>query len=259
MDLDKLDDSLSTGGPIAAGLAAYLREARDDRPLYRKVADGLAEVMSTHRLDRDSHLPSERTLSEELGISRATLRKALDELVTAGLLVRRQGARTEVARRFEKTLSALAGFSEELRARGIEPGQRWLSRRVVHPTPAEAMALGLGAGEAVVRLERVRLADGDPIAIERAVVPAALLPSGDLVEHSLYETLARLGVAPARGIQRIRAGVMTRTDAEHLGRRSGDPILIVERRCFLTDGRPVEFTETRYDGESYDFLTELRA
>lgn len=253
------DDPLSSGTAIAAGVAAYLRAAQDERPLYRKVADGLAEVMTHRHAGRESHLPGERTLAEDLGISRATLRKALGHLAATGLLVRRQGAKTEVARRLEKALSTLTGFSDELRARGIEPGQRWLSRQVVAPTPAEAMALGLGAGAAVVRLARVRLADADPIAIERAVVPAALLPSGDLVVHSLYDTLRRLGIAPVRGIQRIRAGVMSRAEAELLERRAGDPILIVERRCFLADGRPVEFTETRYDGESYDFLTELLA
>lgn len=253
------DGSSAGGEAIADSVAAYLRAAHDERPLYRKVADALAESMARPGADGGSHLPGERSLAEGLGISRATLRKAIDQLEKAGLVVRRQGAKTELARRLEKTLSTLTGFSDELRARGIEPGARWLSRRTVQPTPAEAMALGLGAGEAVVRLDRVRLADGHPIAIERAVVPASLLPSGDLVERSLYETLTRLGVAPARGIQRIRAGVMTRAEADLLDRRIGDPILIIERRCFLADGRPVEFTETRYDGESYDFLTELRA
>lgn len=257
MDPDHEADTLPDA--LTAALAAYLREAQDPRPLYRKVADGLARVMADRRLDMASHLPSERTLSDRLGIARATLRKALDELVAAGLLVRRHGAKTAVAPRLEKALSALTGFSDELRARGIEPGQRWIARRLVAPSPAEAMALGLSGADPVIRLERVRLADGAPIAIERAVVPAAILPSGDMVERSLYETLTRLGAPPVRGFQRIRAGVMTRNDADLLDSRPGDPILIVERRCFLADGRPVEFTETRYDGESYDFLTELRA
>ncbi len=244
-----------SAGAIAAGLAAYLHEARDARPLYRKVADGLAHQVTRH----GSHLPGERVLADELGISRATLRRAMAELVSKGLILRRQGARSEVAPRLEKALSALTGFSDELSARGVRPGQRWLSRRTVQPTPVEAMALALGTAEQVVRLERVRLADGKPIALERAVVPVALLPSGDMVEASLYAALAGLGVPPVRGIQRIRAGVMARAEAALLERRQGDPILIVERRCFLADGRPVEFTETRYDGESYDFLTELRA
>lgn len=246
------------GSELGHALAAYLREAHDPRPLYRKVADGLIEVMAQKRLNPSTHLPSERNLAEELGIARATLRRALDELAEVGLLCRRQGARTEMAPRLEKALATLTGFSAELRARGVTPGHRWLSRRRLAPTATEAMALGLGAGELIVRLERVRSADGRPIAIERAAVPATILPSGEMVGQSLYETLAALGAAPVRGIQRIRAGVMTRSDAEHLDSRPGDPILIVERRCFLADGRAVEFTETRYHGESYDFLTELR-
>lgn len=242
---------------ITGFLSLYLRDASDARPIYRKLADGMKAAMAAKLIDAQTHLPSERILAEDLNVSRVTLRRAIDELVSAGLLLRRQGARTVTAQRLEKTLSKLTGFSEELRARGMEPGARWLSRSVVLPTSDEAMALGLAPGKQVVRLQRVRLADGVPIAIERAVVPAAILPSGDLVEVSLYEALHRLGAAPVRGVQRIRAGVMTKTDATLLESDPGAPILIVERRCFLEDGRPVEFTETRYNGESYEFLTEL--
>jgi len=246
------------GTAFTSHLAAYLSKARDERPLYRKVADGLADAISTHNQDHKLHLPSERTLSVELGIARSTLRKALDELVAEGLLVRRHGAKTEIARRMQKALSSLTGFSEELQARGVEPGHKWLSRKLVNPTPSEAMGLGLSGTAQVVRLERVRFADEKPIAIECAAVPAEFLASGDLVGESLYETLRQLGATPVRGIQRIRAGVMNDRDAELLEQSVGDPILIVERRCFTADGRAVEFTETRYDGESYDFLTELR-
>ncbi len=244
---------------IANFLRTYLRDAQDARPIYRKIADGLSVAMGENRMDAQTHLPSERILAEELQVSRVTIRRAIDELVSDGLLVRRQGAKTAVAQRLEKTLSKLTGFSEELRARGIEPGARWLSRAVVLPSATEAMALGLSGTDRIVRLQRVRLADGQPIAIERAAVPQSILESGEQVDHSLYEALHRLGAAPVRGVQRIRAGVMTRTDADHLDSHPGAPILIIERRCFLADGRPVEFTETRYNGESYEFLTELRA
>lgn len=246
------------GTSIGTVLGAYLRTAQDSRPLYRKVADGLIEAMASERFNAATHLPSERILANELGIARATLRRALGELAEAGMLHRRQGARTEMAPRLEKALAALTGFSDELRARGVVPGQRWLSRRLLVPSNDEAMALGLGTGDRVVRLHRVRLADGRPIAIEHAAVPAAILPSGLVVGDSLYEALARLGAPPVRGVQRIRAGVMSAADAEHLQSRAGDPILIVERRCFLVDGRAIEFTETRYHGDSYDFVTELR-
>lgn len=240
---------------VAAQIAEYLSQSKDARPLYRKLADALAQQMPLG--DAQAHLPSERKLSSELGISRVTVRRALDELAADGLLVRRQGARTVMAPRMEKALSVLTGFSDELRARGQAPGQRWLAREKVLPSPAEAMALDLSGNSPIIRLVRVRLADGQPIAIERAAIPQSILPSGSLVKDSLYDALSRLEARPVRGVQRIRAGIMTRTDAEQLESQSGGPLLIVERRCFLADGRPVEFTETRYNGESYDFLTEL--
>lgn len=240
---------------FAAQIAEHLSQSKDARPLYRKLADALAQQMPMG--DAQAHLPSERQLSSKLGISRVTVRRALDELAADGLLVRRQGARTVMAQRIEKALSVLTGFSDELRARGQVPGQRWLAREKVLPTPAEAMALDLSGNAPIVRLVRVRLADGQPIAIERAAVPQSILPSGSLVKDSLYDALSRLEAQPVRGVQRIRAGLMTRTDAELLESQSGGPLLIVERRCFLADGRPVEFTETRYNGENYDFLTEL--
>ncbi|NAZ36579.1 GntR family transcriptional regulator [Rubellimicrobium sp. CFH 75288] len=241
----RLADSLARppDGPEAGG------------PLYRRLALALSEVVGEG--GGGTCLPSERVLAARLGMSRVTVRRALEELAREGLLRRRQGARTRVATRVEKALSALTGFSEELRARGSVPGQRWLSRQVVRPSPTEALALGLGAADLIVRLIRVRTADGVPLAIERAAVPQAILPSGDLVGESLYAALAALGAAPVRGAQRIRAGIMARIEAELLDSEPGSPLLIVERRCFLADGRPVEFTETRYSGERYDFLTEL--
>jgi GntR family transcriptional regulator len=244
---------------LAGFIGASLAGADDSRPMYRKLRDALSEALRLGIAGPSDRLPSERRLAARLGISRVTLRRALDELAQDGLLARRQGAATRVARRVEKMLSTLTGFSDEMRARGIEPGQRWISRRSLAPSPAEAMALGLSPGDSIIRLVRVRLADGHPIAIERAAVPQAILPSGELVTDSLYDALARLGFPPVRGMQRIRAGLMTRVDAELLHSDPGAPLLIVERRCLLADGRPVEFTETRYNGESYDFLTELGA
>ena len=243
---------------ITAFLVDYMQRAQDARPIYRKLADGISAAIADEVIDAKTYLPSERVMAERLGVSRVTLRKAIDELVSEGLLVRRHGAKTTVAQRLEKTLSKLTGFSAETRARGFEPGTRWISRATVRPTSQEALALALAPGELVVRLSRVRLADDQPIAIERAAVPVAILPSGELVGDSLYEALHRLGAAPVRGVQRIRAGSLTAREAALLGSDVGAPVLIVERLCFGEDRRPVEFTETRYLGEHYEFLTELQ-
>ncbi len=248
---------MTLSDPLLSRLSAALSGDSRNLPLYRRLATALSEVLAAPGVEDTPTLPSERALSSALGISRVTVRRALDDLARDVRLRRRQGARTTVALRVEKALSALTGFSDELRGRGALPGQRWLARQTVLPIPSEAMALQLSPGDPIVRLIRVRTADGQPLAIERAAVPQAILPSGDLVEDSLYAALSALGAAPVRGAQRIRAGVMSRAEAELLASDPGSPLLIVERRCFLADGRPVEFTETRYNGERYDFLTEL--
>jgi GntR family transcriptional regulator len=238
-------------------IAATMQQPPGSVPIYRQLATALIEMTQQSAETGQSKLPSERSLSAGLGISRVTVRKALDELALEGRLRRRQGARTALTSRMQKRISTLSGFSEELQSRGISPGQRWISRQTVMPTPSEAMALGLSGADPIVRLVRVRLADGVPLAIERAAIPQSILASGDLVAESLYALLADLGVPPVRGVQRIRAGIMAKIETELLECSLGTPLLIVERRCFLADGRPVEFTETRYNGDRYDFLTEL--
>lgn len=241
---------------LVVRIALAMSQPSGSLPIYRQLANVLIELLLESD-DAGTLLPSERSLSAGLGISRVTVRKALDELALEGRLRRRQGARTQVGNRLQKRISALIGFSEEIQSRGLEPGQRWISRKTVLPTPSEGMALGLSGTDAIVRLVRVRLVDGLPLAIERAAIPQSILASGDLVEGSLYAHLARLGVPPVRGVQRIRAGIMAKIEAELLECSPGTPMLIVERRCFLASGRPVEFTETRYNGERYDFLTEI--
>lgn len=239
-------------------LRSELRGGRDHGALYRALAHALERALEDGLLAPGSALPGERILAQSLGLSRVTIRNALEELTRNGILLRRAGARSAIARRVEKKLSTLVGFSDEITARGMTPSVRWLSRKLSRPTPAEAMALGLAPDQRVARLQRLRFADGIPIAIERAAVPAAILPSVDLVRDSLYATLEELGSRPSRGTQRIRAGVMSEHEADLLSTTAGKPILIVERRCLLADGTPAEFTETRYNGEIYDFVMELQ-
>ncbi|MFT3972491.1 MAG: GntR family transcriptional regulator [Amaricoccus sp.] len=230
----------------------------DDAPLYRRLKGAMERTIATCGLADGAGFPGERVIADRLLLSRVTVRRALALLEEDGVLSRRQGARTEVAARVEKALPALTSFSEDLRARGILPGCRWLSKRIAWPSPGEALALGLRSGAEVVRMRRVRTADGVPIAVEQAAVPASLLPSPDLVGDSLYEALGRLGLQPQRALQRMRAEVATPGDAELLDCAEGSPVLYSERRCFLADDRVVEHCETRYRGDVYEFLLELR-
>lgn len=227
-------------------------------PLYKQLKTAIETAIRNHAFKSGSALPGERSLAEALSLSRVTVRKALAMLEEEGMLNRRQGARSEIGSRVEKSLSTLTSFSEDLRARGMEPGCIWLSKQLTRPSPTEMMALGISANAQVLRMRRVRTADGAPIAVEHAAVPVRFLPSPSSVGDSLYEALAQRGFLPRRAVQRMRARAASTEDAQHLRCEPGAPILTTERRCFLADGEIVEYCETRYKGEIYDFVFELQ-
>jgi len=232
--------------------------ASDPGPLYIQLRAAVLKALNTGLLRPGAKLPAERTLAQALGISRVTFRKAIDQLCNDGILVRQQGAKTVVAARLEKAVSKLIGFSDEMRSRGREPGASWLSKALVKPSPMEAMLLGVPMDSTVVRLERVRLADGEAVAIEKACVPQSVLPNLDLVQNSLYAALELVGRRPVRGTQRLRAVAASVKDASILHCAVSAPLLCVERTCFDADNVCIEFTETRYLGSAYDFVTDLR-
>lgn len=227
-------------------------------PLYRRLKDGIQALVASGALGAGDVLPSERTLAQSLSLSRVTVRKSLAALVEEGLALRRHGARTEITSYVEKSLSTLTSFSEDIASRGLTPGCVWLSRELGRPSPAEMMGLGIPAHQTVIRLKRVRTANANPIAVETSTVPTRFLPSPVLVTESLYAALDRLGVLPNRAVQRMRARPASVDDSRHLNCATGAPLLSVERRCFLADASIVEFSETRYRGDVYDFVVELR-
>ena len=120
------------------------------------------------------------------------------------------------------------------------------------------MALGMSAENQVLRLRRIRTADGMPLALEYSAVPTRFLAAPELIGDSLYEALEKQGALPQRAVQRMRSRSATSGDAELLHCAAGEPLLVVERRCFLADGQIVEFTESRYRGDVYDFVLELK-
>jgi GntR family transcriptional regulator len=241
---------------IYGDLRVALRSA-ESAPRYIQVATVLRKLVERGALSTGDALPSERDLSAATQLSRVTVRKAIEELQRDGVLSRRHGSGTFVARRIEQPSSVLAGFSEDMRSRGSDPGSIWLSRILARPTPEEVMALGVRPDEGIVRLSRVRTADGEPLAIEHAVVPAALMPSTDFVGASLYAALAEQGHRPATGIQHLRAAHASDEEARLLLVPIGSAILRIELRSFLENGRPVEFTRSAYRGDRYDFVATM--
>jgi len=245
-----------TDRPILDFLAEELAGSSDE-PLYRQLENALKQALAAARIKRGAVIPSERVLSEALGLSRVTVRKAIDGLVSDGFLDRRQGAKTVVSSRLEKSLSTMTSFSEDMRSRGLDPGCIWISREISRPSPAEMMALGISGSEKVVRLRRLRTADGVPIAIEMATLPARFVPEPQAIGDSLYAYLETTGALPVRALQRMQAKPGTEEERRLLDAPDDASLLIMERRCFLADGQIVEFTQTKYRGDVYDFVIEL--
>lgn len=226
-------------------------------PLYARLSREIAHQITSGHLTPGETLPGERVLAERLALSRVTVRKAINGLAEAGQLIRRPGAGTQVARRVEKSLTRLTGFSEDIAARGLMPGCIWLRKERVRSDINEARALEIPFGSLVLRLQRIRTASGAPIAVERAVLPASIIADPTSIDQSLYVALEAVGAAPMRAVQRLRAQAASANDASHLRCDAGAPLLVMERRCFDAQGRVVECTETRYLGEAYDFITEI--
>lgn len=230
-------------------------------PLYLQLQRRIGEAIASGRLKPGDSLPPERDMAAMTGLSRVTVRKAVEGLVGSGQLVQKRGSGTFVAQRVERleqALSLLTSFTEDMARRGKSVESVWLSRALHAPAPEEVMALGLGAGDRVARLERVRRSDGVPLAIERASLSAAVLPEPQAVEASLYAVLEARGMRPVRAVQRISAANLGARDAELLNVAPGAAGLRIERIGYLPDGRVVEFTRSLYRGDAYDFAVELK-
>jgi GntR family transcriptional regulator len=226
-------------------------------PLYQQLQRAIREAIETRVLGPDDALPAERQIASDLSVSRITVRKAIDGLVEEGLLVRRQGSGNFVAARIEKNFAKLTSFSEDMRSRGRTPHSEWLKRAEGAVTPEEALTLRLSPGAPVYRFHRLRFADDAPMCLEFATIAADCMPALDAVGKSLYEALERAGNRPVRALQRLRALLLNAEQARLLHAREGDAGLLVERVGFLRDGRAVEFCQSFFRGDTYDFVAEL--
>ncbi|RZT91904.1 GntR family transcriptional regulator [Rivibacter subsaxonicus] len=233
-------------------------DAQAASPLYLQLSQTLAQAIRDGRYQTNEALPSERVLSDSLSLSRVTARKAIDQLVDQGLVVRRQGSGNYIAPQLEQPLSRLTGFSEELHLRGFTPSSRWLNRALTPATPQEQLSLGLSPGTPVARLERLRLADEVVMAYEVSVLPQEVVPEPDAVEASLYEYLRGRGREPVRALQHIRAQNADGQLANMLGVATGHALLFITRVGYLASGQAVELTLSYCRSDYYGFVAEMR-
>ena len=206
-------------------------------------------------------LPSERRLAADLHVSRPTVRAALDALVRDGLLVRRRGSGTYVREpKIHKDLT-LSSFSADMLRRGMTPASRTLS---LTTTPAGARlgrCLHVSPSARILLAVRLRLADGEPMALERLHVPAERVPglaAADLERHSFYELLEqRYGIRLTTAVQRIEPTVTSEEESEALEVPLYSPAFLFQRTARDEAGEIVEFAESIYRGDRYELVTEL--
>jgi GntR family transcriptional regulator len=225
----------------------------DYAPRYREIEAALrariAHLRPGHRL------PSDTDLCTEFGVSRMTARHAMAQLADEGLVRRDPGRGTFVAEPpTHRRANFLMTFSREMRRQGRLPSSRIVERRTRPPTEAERAALRAGRGSEVVELRRVRLADHEPVALERAVLTERCVRAvlaADLETGSLHEALINDGVVPTRGTSTIVAEAASDDDAVLLGVHAGSPMLVERRLIYDQRGRPIERTESRYAADRY--------
>lgn len=228
------------------------------RPLYLQLRDRLLRRIQAGEYGAHQRLPSERDLSRDFGVSRITVRQALADLSQHGHVYTRVGKGTYVSdATLRRPLGSLFGFSESVLRHGRTPSSTILEAHLV-PAPADvADRLQLAPGESLVRLQRLRLADSVPIALELTHLPHAICPG--LLQHmtpgaSLYAVLEQtFGLRTAFAEITLEAGLPDGQESRLLGLSAPSAVLRSEQTSYVEDGRPVEFTQATYRGDGYRF------
>ncbi|KRM97430.1 GntR family transcriptional regulator [Loigolactobacillus rennini] len=231
-----------------------------ETPVYIQIHNAIKRDIETGKWAIGDRIPSERKLAVVFGVSRMTLRQAIQTLVDEGILERRIGAGTYVAnQKVQEKMSGVTSFTDIMLAQGKTPSSKTVSYHLANPSLSEKEKLKLADGEQVLRMERIRYADNVPISFEVATVPEALVQQFSKAEvtSSLYRTLERkAGLTLGGAEQTITAQTASERIAEFLAIKRGAPILRLRQRSFLKDGRPFEYVRTQYVGSRFEFYLE---
>ncbi|MFF6994357.1 GntR family transcriptional regulator [Streptomyces sp. NPDC008313] len=228
-------------------------------PLYFQLSQQLEAAIERGTLTPGSLLGNEIELAGRLGLSRPTVRQAIQSLVDKGLLVRRRGVGTQVVHSQVKRPLELSSLYDDLEAAGQRPATRVLAN-VLEPASAEvAAALGVAEGVEVHRVERLRLAHGEPMAYLCNHLPPGLLEldGARLEATGLYRLMRAAGISLHSARQSVGARAATEEEGERLGEPAGAPLLTMRRTTFDDTGRAVEFGSHTYRASRYSFEFQL--
>jgi DNA-binding GntR family transcriptional regulator len=247
------DREISTAGAITIDRTSPV-------PLYFQLAQHYEAAIRSGALKVGSRLDNEVQLAERLGMSRPTVRAAFLYLSNKGLVVRKRGAGTLVAKESIDRDVELTSLYDDLATAGRAPATKVIRVEVTHATDRVATALQLPERALVNSLQRIRLADGEPIALMHNFLPAALVRLNDeaLETHGLYEILRAAGIALTSATQRMSAKNALAAEARLLDEPRGAALLTMERTVLDDRDRPVEFGQHVYRASRYSLRTSLR-
>jgi len=230
--------------------------------LYAQVKQIVEERLASGEWQLGTRIPTETELCQQFHVSRITVRQALAELVKEGRLTRLAGRGTFIIQpRIELPMTKLTGFSQEMSARGRRPGSRVLQFAAIAAPAAIAGKLKVAPGEEMVILKRLRLADGEPVAIETVYLISRLCPdilSVQFENQSLYQILSeKYGICPTRAEQEMESILCPEAIARLLQLKRNSPVLHIFRTTYL-DNTAFEWVEAFYRGDKYIVHVELR-
>lgn len=233
-------------------------------PVYLQLRSFIAEAIRSGTLRGGDVIPSERRLADALSISRMTVRRAIDDLVEQSLIKRVRGSGTYILpSQVQQPITKLQGFSEEARSMGFVPGSTIIEIAYVAANSRVASALGIEVSDQVLRITRLRTANGIPLAIQVAHISPRLMrfPVEDFRAcGSLYEVIAKhYSTWPHRATQTVGARLPTTEECRLLEITPSTPVLSLERVTYDETGFPFEYVQSAYRGDRYQVWAELRA
>ncbi|TXC82234.1 GntR family transcriptional regulator [Metabacillus litoralis] len=229
--------------------------------LYQQVKDILIKRIQSRIWEPNALIPTEQDLMKEFDVSRTTIRQAISLLVQEGLIEKRQGKGTIVKpQQLVGSLGRLKGFAEEVMEKGLTPHSKLMRVEFTEDLYEEKLILDLPEEAEILIIERVRFADGVPIALERSCWPKEIgevLIKYDLDSAKFYTILEKNNIMLKRAKEKISAMNATLYEADLLGIRGGEALLEMSRLSFGIDDKPIEYTRTKYRSDQYHYDIEL--
>jgi DNA-binding GntR family transcriptional regulator len=222
-------------------------------PMYYQIAKRMREAIESGDLPSGARIENEMKIAEQLGISRPTIRRAIEELVAEGLLVRRRGIGTQVVNGQPLRDFEISSLQDDLKLNNQAPTTKVLLHEEIVPPADTLKTLTLPEGTSVLHLRRLRYVEGIPFAIQEDFLPPEFveIPAAALEEHGLYQLMRARGTTLRVARQSIGARVITKEEAKLLRRKPMVPVLTMHRTVFDQSGRPVDYGAHVYRADLY--------